>query len=81
MFALAAYADEEERPDAFPRGEETCFGRVYDDEHLKAHPDQTVTSFYLWHEFSADPLREWGEETSAEKRAGTTILTTRSSST
>ena len=65
---VLAQADERERPAAFPRGEETCFGRVYDADHLKAHPDQTVTSFFLWHELSQDPLVEWGDETSAGKK-------------
>jgi hypothetical protein len=65
---VLAHADETARPAAFPRGEEICFGRVYDAGHLKAHPDQRVTSFYLWHELTPDPPREYGDETADEKR-------------
>ena len=70
LFGLApAGADEEKRPDYFPRGAETCFGRSYDAAHLKAHPQQTVTSFHIWHELTPDPLREFEDETADAKRA------------
>lgn len=33
-----------------------CFARTYDEAHLRAHPDQTVTHFFL-----GDPGPGWGE--------------------
>jgi hypothetical protein len=33
-----------------------CFARTYDEAHLRAHPDQTVTHFFL-----GDPGSDWVE--------------------
>ena len=35
---------------------DACFARAYDEAHLRAHPDQTVTRFFL-----AAPGAEWRE--------------------
>src|SRR5689334_10203808 len=32
----------------FQAEQEACFGRVYDAAHLKAHPQQKVTSFHIF---------------------------------
>jgi len=64
----AASADDLVRPHFFPVGEETCFGRIYDSAHLAGHPEQKVTRFMLWNELTQDQLREYEDETSAEKR-------------
>ena len=41
-------------PDHLPVGVEACFGRTYDAEHLRAHPQQQVTSFHILRDFSPD---------------------------
>jgi hypothetical protein len=66
--ATTTAAQELVRPDFFPVGEETCFGRVYDDRHLASHPAQRVTRFFLWNELTEDPLLEYQDLTTAEKR-------------
>ena len=38
-----------------------CFARSYDEAHLRAHPDQTVTRFFL-----GDPGSDWRETQSRE---------------
>jgi hypothetical protein len=58
----AALAQEEKRispmPSHLPLGVEACFGRVYDADHLKRHPQQRVTSFHLFRDFTPDALAE-----------------------
>lgn len=45
-------------PSHFPLREETCFGRVYDAQHLANHPKQLVTSFHLFHDLNPDQNTE-----------------------
>lgn len=60
ILTLRATADDKSTPlpSHFPLGKEMCFGRVYDDTHLKSHPKQRVTSFHLFRDFSPDPNTE-----------------------
>jgi hypothetical protein len=39
-------------PYHFPRGVEACFGRVYDEAFLKAHPDHRVREIYIHRNFT-----------------------------
>ncbi len=41
-------------PDHLPLRTEACFGRTYDAAHLRRHPKQRVTGFYLLRDFSPD---------------------------
>jgi hypothetical protein len=43
-------------PYHFPRGVEACFGRVYGDAFLQAHPTHRVTELYVFRGFSSGPL-------------------------
>lgn len=45
-------------PDHLPLRTEACFGRTYDAAHLRKHPKQRVTSFYLLRDFSPDASSE-----------------------
>jgi len=45
-------------PSQFPLGVEACFGRIYDAAHLRSHPKQLVTGFYLNRDFAPDPNTE-----------------------
>lgn len=45
-------------PDHLPLGTEACFGRSYDDAHLRKHPRQRVTSFHILRDFSPDTHAE-----------------------
>jgi hypothetical protein len=64
--ALTRAQDNTERssplPQHLPLGKEACFGRVYDGAHLKAHPKQRVTSFYLFRNFTPDDGKEMPQE-------------------
>ena len=46
-------------PYQFPRGVDACYGRVYDQAFLKAHPSQTVGEIYVYRTFT--PGR-WNED-------------------
>ena len=50
-------------PSHMPLGQEACFGRTYDAAHLKQHPQQRVTGFHLFRDFTPDPLKEVPQET------------------
>jgi hypothetical protein len=41
----------------FPRGVEACFGRVYDEAFLKAHPNHSVSEIYVYRDFSPGSSR------------------------
>jgi hypothetical protein len=61
---LAAPAAGQERkssplPDHLPVAAEACFGRTYDDAHLRKHPRQRVTSFHILRDFSPDTNAEF----------------------
>jgi hypothetical protein len=60
VFAPAQGQEEKSSPLAshLPLRTEACFGRVYDANHLKQHPKQRVTSFYLFRDLSPDPNAE-----------------------
>jgi len=53
-------------PSHLPLGVEACFGRVYDAQHLKAHPKQRVTNFHIFRDFTPDPNSEMEQETREE---------------
>jgi hypothetical protein len=42
----------------FVADQEACFGRVYDRAHLAAHPNQTVTSLYIFRYLGERPQAE-----------------------
>ena len=45
-------------PAHFPRGAEACFGRVYDQAFLAAHPHQRLTELYVFRDFTPGGPRE-----------------------
>ena len=52
-------------PDALaPEGQEACYGRVYDDAHMKAHPQQKVRRIFFLS--GHDPVSRPNEEASSE---------------
>jgi hypothetical protein len=55
--------------DAFPRGEEACYGRVYDAAHLARHPRQRMSAFHLFKSLTPDPMKEEGYRTPAAEIA------------
>lgn len=40
------------------RGDEFCFGRTYDASHMARHRTQRLSAFFLFRDFSPDPLSE-----------------------
>lgn len=56
-------------PRHFPVGQEACFGRVYNAEHLAQHGKQRVTSFHIFKDLSVDSAKEDPVETGEEIRA------------
>ncbi len=44
----------------FPRGEEACYGRVYDAAHLARHPRQAMSAFHHFKSLTPDPQKEEG---------------------
>jgi hypothetical protein len=52
----AAAQDKKESPfpSHLPLATEACFGRIYDQKHLAAHPRQRVTGFHLFRDFTPD---------------------------
>ncbi len=45
-------------PAHFPRGVEVCFGRVYDQAFLAAHPSHRFTELYVFRDFAPGGPRE-----------------------
>jgi hypothetical protein len=45
-------------PAHFPRGVEACFGRVYDQAFLAAHPSHRFTELYVFRDFAPGGPRE-----------------------
>ncbi|WP_315835518.1 hypothetical protein [Bradyrhizobium prioriisuperbiae] len=60
-FAIPAHADEKSSPlpTQMPIGQQACFGRDYDANHLASHPKQRVTSLYLFRDFTPDTNSEF----------------------
>jgi hypothetical protein len=61
ILTAAALAQEERQsplPSHLPLGKEVCFGRVYDDAHLKRHPRQLVTSLHIFRDLDPDQNTE-----------------------
>ena len=64
--ALAAFAGVARADDVLslkelsPNGADACFGRVYDDAHLKAHPHQKVARIFFY--YGHDPVSRPNEE-------------------
>jgi hypothetical protein len=50
-------------PSHLPLGTEACFGRNYDAAHLAKHPQQRVTGFHLFRDFTPDPSKETPQST------------------
>jgi hypothetical protein len=59
-FPLRAAADEQRLTAINPDGQEACFGRVYDAQHLKAHPGQKVERIFLL--YGRDPVSRPNEQ-------------------
>ena len=53
-------------PYHFPRGTEACFGRVYDDAFLAAHPTHRISELYLFRDFSSASASDRGGTTRAQ---------------
>ena len=45
-------------PSHFPRGTEACFGRLYDQAFLAAHPDHRVSEIYVFRDFATGGPRD-----------------------
>lgn len=45
-------------PSHLPPGKEVCYGRVYDDAHLKSRPKQLVTSLHIFRDLDPDQNTE-----------------------
>ena len=45
-------------PSHFPRGVEACFGRVYDQAFLAAHPNHRFAELYVFRDFATGGARE-----------------------
>lgn len=56
-------------PAYLPLGTEACFGRSYDAAHLAKHPQQRVTSFHLFRDFTPDPSKETPQSTPEQLRS------------
>lgn len=56
-------------PSHLPLGTEACFGRSYDAAHLAKHPQQRVTSFHLFRDFTPDPSKETPQSTPEQLRS------------
>lgn len=56
--ALAQDARVSPLPNHLPVGVEACYGRAYDAAHLRAHPQQRVTSFHIFRDFVPDTNSE-----------------------
>ena len=68
--ALAGSAAARERssplPSHFPLGKEVCYGRTYDEIHLKNHPKQLVTSLHIFRDLDPDQNTEDEPQTREE---------------
>jgi len=75
VFAAAsiagAQAEEKAKPliAEFPPDAEVCYGRLYDDAHLKQHPRQKVSAIYLFRSLTADAEDEQRPKSRAELAA------------
>src|SRR5262245_58617357 len=57
--AASCAADRADALDALRRrGDEFCFGRTYDASHMARHGSQRLSAFFLFRDFSPDPLSE-----------------------
>jgi hypothetical protein len=54
----AAQPKERALPEQFPRGVAACYGRVYDAAFLAVNPHHRVRSFFMFKDFTPDPLTE-----------------------
>lgn len=53
-------------PSHFPLRQEACYGRVYDESHLKLRPKQTVTSLHVFRDLDPDQNTEDEPQTREE---------------
>jgi hypothetical protein len=53
-------------PYHFPRGVEACFGRVYDQAFLQAHPNHRLAELYMFRDFSQGGPRDDSRERAAQ---------------
>ncbi|TPL97983.1 MULTISPECIES: hypothetical protein [unclassified Mesorhizobium] len=68
LLGATAFADEAAKlTELSPNGQDACFGRIYDANHLKAHPDQKVARIFFY--YGHDPVSRPNEEPAAN--AGT----------
>jgi hypothetical protein len=58
--ALPAAADDYVLPELSPSGRATCFGRLYNEQHMAVHPHQKTQRIFLLH--GLDPLGRPNEE-------------------
>lgn len=68
ILTLAASAQDRVSPlpSHFPLGKDVCFGRVYDEAHLKTHPKQLVTSLHIFRDLDPDQNTEDEPQTREE---------------
>jgi hypothetical protein len=57
VLAVMIFTTDRALPWHFPRGVEACFGRVYGEAFLKAHPNHRVSEIYVYRDFSPDSPR------------------------
>ncbi|MBZ9980665.1 hypothetical protein LB521_05800 [Mesorhizobium sp. BR-1-1-8] len=68
LLGATAFADEAAKlTELSPNGQDACFGRIYDANHLKAHPEQKVARIFFY--YGHDPVSRPNEEPAAN--AGT----------
>lgn len=62
LFTLAGGSHAQESkstlPSHLPPGKEVCYGRVYDDAHLRSRPKQLVTSLHIFRDLDPDQNTE-----------------------
>jgi len=64
--AVAAQERSSPLPSHFPLGKEVCYGRAYDEAHLKNHPRQLVTSLHIFRDLGPDQNTEDEPQTREE---------------
>jgi hypothetical protein len=74
---LCAAADQAKLPELSPDGQDVCFGRVYDAQHLQSHPNQKMQRIFFL--YGHDPLDRPTEQPPPHQSAsyGVFLATTR----
>jgi hypothetical protein len=71
-FPLWAIADEAKLPELSPDGKDVCYGRVYDAQHLQAHPNQKIQRIFFL--YGHDPIDRPNEEPPPHQSSSYTVF-------